>query len=330
MRVVMQASGSCLGVWLATALLCPALAAAQPRTCPDSQRDEMGNCRPVARERPHHRRRHRDREDTPPQEAPPEGPPPTVLVVPPSAPPPVPVAPPAPPVPVAPPDPPPAVPVAPPAPPPPVTVVMPPAPVVSGPPPAPAGPIVARVAPPAAPARALTFRTESGVWGVRVETSAGIVRCSTPVSPEFPCQLSDLPDGPLRVVATGAGSIDERIVAPGSHDVTLTHRGYGWDVLTVLGLVSTGTLTVLHLIGQPVITDPDNALRQGPVDFMPAILATGGVTLVFTVISLVRSTSHNTITVRDAGGGALARRQMPSFGVAPLAGGAALTGGFRF
>jgi hypothetical protein len=52
----------------------------------------------------------------------------------------------------------------------------------------------------------------------------------------FPVELSDLPDGPLRVVATERGSIDERIVAPGSHDVTLTHRGYGWEVLTVLGL----------------------------------------------------------------------------------------------
>lgn len=165
---------------------------------------------------------------------------------------------------------------------------------------------------------------------MRVETTAGIVRCTAPVSPEFPCRVSDLPSGPLRVIATGEGSIDERIEAPGSHDVTLTHRGYGWEVLTVLGVLSTSTLSLMHLIGLPIIPDPNNELRQGPVDLIPAILATGGVTLVLTVISLARSMSHNTITVRDAGGSTIARRRTPSLGVAPLAGGAVFTGGVHF
>jgi len=133
------------------------------------------------------------------------------------------------------------------------------------------------------------------------------------------------------VVATGAGSIDERIVAPGSHDVTLTHRGYGWDVLTVISLVSTATLSVMHLVPWPADGfEQDGGFREVPVIPIEAVLASGGVSFVLTVVSLVRSTSHNTITVRDAGGAEIARRRTPSFGVAPLAGGAALTAGFRF
>lgn len=185
-------------------------------------------------------------------------------------------------------------------------------------------------APVSAEVRSLTFRTESGVWGVRVETSLGTVRCVSPVSPEYPCRLSDLPDGPLRVITTGEGTVEDRIVAPGSHDVTLTHRGYVWEVLTVLGLVSTATLGALHVVGWPVITAPNNDALQGPVNFIPAILSAGGVSLVLTVISLARVGRHNTMTVRDGSGVALSMRRIPSLGVTPLAGGAAITGGFRF